>query len=71
MQSDICQRLQFRFEERNVSEKLQRLRHRHVENISNRFSFMADIKRFSVVPLSFASLTRHVYIRQEMHFDFD
>ena len=52
---------------RNGFKKLHGLIYRHVENVGNRFSLEAHLKRFTVVALSAAGLTRHEHIGEEIH----
>ena len=65
--SHIVERLDLAVDGRHIFKELQRLLHRHIQHIINAFSFILDLKRLPVVPLSLADLARHINIRQEMH----
>ena len=70
-EADVEQRVQFVRNARHISEKPRRFINRHVQDISDIFSFISDLERLAVVAAAAADLALHVNIGQEMHLDFD
>src|SRR5439155_453868 len=65
----VVQELQFRADARLILEEIERLRHRHVEHIGDRLSFITHLERLPVVAPPLAHLAGDVHIGEEVHLD--
>ena len=69
--SYIVKCLHFSTDTRYIFKEMKRLFYRHIQNIINAFSFIFYLQCLTVVAFSAAYLTRHIYIRKEMHLNLD
>ena len=70
-QADIEQGLQFARHHRHRLEKFECQLNRHVEHLGDVLAFVMHLQGFAVVAFAMANITRHIHIRQKMHFHFD
>ena len=56
---------------RNILKEAHRLLHRHIQDIVNAFSLIANLQSLPIIPLSAADLTGYIDIRKKMHLNLD
>ena len=70
-QADVVERLDFVFDFGYVGKKIGGFLYRHIQHFADVFAFVAHFESFAIIPCALADFTRHINIRQKVHFDFD
>ena len=70
-EAHVEQGLQFALQRRDVFEEMPGFLDVHVQYVADGFAFVGDTEGFAVVACAVADVAGDVYVRQEVHFDFD
>ena len=70
-QADVGERLELPGRGRHVLEEARGILDGHVEHFVDVLAAVADLERLAVITLAAAHVTRHVHVRQEVHFHAD